>query len=260
MTFLKRIFLLIIGLSFAIYSYGENKNDPKSYKFDSQNDIYKFKYSKLIAPTILISAGILGLENNKINSHLRDLKDYINDDHFKKIKIDDYTRFVPMLELYGLNFCGIKGEHNFVDRTIILLNATIINTIFAQSIKRIVSEERPNFTDNYSFPSGHTALTFMGAEMLRKEYKDVTPWIGISGYLVAASTAYLRVYNNKHWIQDTFAGAGLGILSTDISYYLFPYIHKILFKDLEPNSIFKNTVALPYVTDSGIGICANIRF
>jgi membrane-associated phospholipid phosphatase len=38
---------------------------------------------------------------------------------------------------------------------------------------------------------------------------------------MAATTGYLRMYNNKHWFGDVVAGAGVGILSAKFSYWLF---------------------------------------
>lgn len=33
------------------------------------------------------------------------------------------------------------------------------------------------------------------------------------------------MYNNKHWLGDVAAGAGIGILSTTLSYWLYDKIH-----------------------------------
>ncbi|HSZ32377.1 MAG TPA: phosphatase PAP2 family protein [Puia sp.] len=60
-----------------------------------------------------------------------------------------------------------------------------------------------------------------------QEYKNVSLWYGISGYVVAGSVAYLRMYNNKHWLNDVVAGAGFGILSTRLAYILYPKMKKI---------------------------------
>lgn len=62
----------------------------------------------------------------------------------------------------------------------------------------------------------------MGAEFLRQEYKDISPWYGIGGYVIAAGTGAFRVYNNKHWLGDVFFGAGLGMLCTKLAYHLYP--------------------------------------
>ena len=66
----------------------------------------------------------------------------------------------------------------------------------------------------------------MGAEMLYQEYKDVSPWIGNSGYAMAALTGFLRVYNNRHYLNDVVAGACIGILCTKLGYWLQPKLFK----------------------------------
>lgn len=46
----------------------------------------------------------------------------------------------------------------------------------------------------------------------------------MAGYAVAAGVGAMRVYNNKHWCSDILAGAGIGILSASIMYWLAPYL------------------------------------
>ena len=38
------------------------------------------------------------------------------------------------------------------------------------------------------------------------------------------------MYNNRHWLTDVAAGAGIGILSTKIAYWLYPFLNSKLFK------------------------------
>ena len=98
-------------------------------------------------------------------------------------------------------------------------------------MKNILKEMRPDGSDSKSFPSGHTATAFMGAELLRMEYEDSNPWIGVAGYVSATLTGFLRVYNNRHYLTDVLAGAGIGILSARIAYWLYPAIKEFLIPD-----------------------------
>jgi membrane-associated phospholipid phosphatase len=95
--------------------------------------------------------------------------------------------------------------------------------------------ERPDGSSNNSFPSGHTANAFMGAEFLYQEYKDVSPWYGIAGYVVATGTGLFRMYNNRHWFSDVVAGAGFGILSTKVAYWIYPWMKEKIFKEKTKN-------------------------
>lgn len=106
-----------------------------------------------------------------------------------------------------------------------------------------------------SFPSGHTATAFMGAEFLRKEYWDVSPWIGVAGYAVAAGTGFFRMYNNRHWLTDVLTGAGIGILSTQAAYWLYPTITKTFFRKR-----YKNIFISPYFSKEEKGVSCHIAF
>ena len=38
--------------------------------------------------------------------------------------------------------------------------------------------------------------------------------------------AYLRIHNNRHWVNDVVAGAAVGMLSTKFAYWLYPKLFK----------------------------------
>jgi membrane-associated phospholipid phosphatase len=123
------------------------------------------------------------------------------------------------------------------------------------STKKITSILRPDGSEYTSFPSGHTAFAFASAEFLRQEYKHKSPWYGIAGYTVATATAGLRIHNNKHWLADVAAGAGLGILSTQVAYWIHPWMSKKIFtKKNSPASL------LPQISTEQIGIVFQARF
>jgi membrane-associated phospholipid phosphatase len=65
-----------------------------------------------------------------------------------------------------------------------------------------------------SFPSGHTMAAFAVATSLSG---DIDFWpASVVLYTLAAGTAYSRIYDNRHWFSDTFAGALLGITTAKI--------------------------------------------
>jgi len=151
--------------------------------------------------------------------------------------------------VYGLNAVGIKGKNNFRDRTMIYAMSQLINSALVFPLKTWSAETRPDGTNQFSFPSGHTANAFISAEFLRQEYKHVSPWYGVAGYAVAATTGYLRMYNNKHWLGDVVAGAGFGIMSTKLAYWIYPTIKKKLFKDKDVK-----TVVMPTYQSGAFGV------
>jgi hypothetical protein len=70
-------------------------------------------------------------------------------------------------------------------------------------------------------------MAFMTATMLSKEYGYKSPWVSIGAYGLAATTGLMRVANSKHWLSDVMVGAGVGILTTEMGYWLAD----LLFKD-----------------------------
>jgi membrane-associated phospholipid phosphatase len=132
--------------------------------------------------------------------------------------------------VYGLNAMGIKGKNNFKDRTLILATSYLLVAATTLPLKNITHVQRPDGSSFNSFPSGHTATAFAGAEFLWQEYKDVSVWYGISGYIVATGTGFFRMYNDRHWLTDVAAGAGIGILCTKTAYWIYPKMQKLLFK------------------------------
>lgn len=134
--------------------------------------------------------------------------------------IDDYSQYVPYAAVFALDFCGIKGKHTLQRKTSAMAIGAGLNLALVQSLKYTVAEPRPDNSANNSFPSGHTTTAFMGAHLFHKEYGHLSPIYSIAGYSVATFTGVFRQLNNKHWISDVLFGAGLGICSVELAYYL----------------------------------------
>lgn len=87
--------------------------------------------------------------------------------------------------------------------------ALLRSTTVSYGLKYAVDEERPNGKDG-SFPSAHTAVTFAGAEFIRKEYG--WHW-GAPAYAAASYVGWSRTATDHHWAHDVLAGAAIGVLS-----------------------------------------------
>ena len=123
--------------------------------------------------------------------------------------------------------CATTSCRNSAVRWMITCNTCLPlmgGIVFA--IKNTAQVERPDGSNRHSFPSGHTATAFMTATMLNKEYGYKSPWVGIGAYSVATATGLMRMANNKHWLSDVLAGAGIGIITTEIGYLLADLIFK----------------------------------
>lgn len=215
-------------------------------------------YKQLMVPTILVGYGVLGLANNGIKNINVAIKSEV-DEHVKGgTTIDDYTRYVPVVSVYALNVMGVKGKHNYRDLTIITATSQLIMVGSVMGLKSLCKVERPDGSTDNSFPSGHTATAFSGAEILWQEYKDVSPWYGVAGYFVAGATGVMRIYNDRHWLTDVAAGAGIGILSTKLAYWLYPFIQKQLFGS--PGEKKVSLLAIPFYNGQQAGLSAVIQF
>jgi hypothetical protein len=209
----------------------------------------RLKVKSLIFPSALIAYGFIALETNPLRKLDYSTEEEIIEDHpHFHTPIDNFTQYAPAVAVYLLNAAGVKGKHDIVDRTMIYLMSNLIEGTAVQSIKAITRAPRPDGGHN-AFPSGHTATAFVSAEFLRQEYKDVSPWYGIAGYTAAATTGILRMYNRAHWFRDIVPGAGIGMLSTRIVYWVYPSIKKRIF----PHKA-ATTMVMPTYGPNGFGV------
>lgn len=234
---MKKFFFLLLAAGHISLAQNAPLQDSLAVK---QPQNLTFNYKQLIIPSALIAYGIVGINSDQIKRYNIELRDELRENIHTKLNVDDVTLFIPAASVYALNLIGNKGRNSLKDQTIILAtSATILSgTVFG--LKEITHIQRPNETTKNSFPSGHTAIAFAGAEFLYQEYKDKSLWYGVLGYSVATATGLLRIYNNEHWLTDVATGAGIGILSTKIAYWIHPTVSK-LFKGSKEK---KSTVLL----------------
>jgi hypothetical protein len=204
-----------------------------------------------VPPAIFVTYGVLSFAIKPI----RNLDYSVNDDLIKdhpnfNSHPENYLQFAPVALVYGLNFVGVHGKNGFIDRTILLGMSEGIMAVATFSLKKVTNRLRPDGSDRYSFPSGHTGNAFAAAEFMAQEYGDKSPWYGIAGYSFATATAIYRVYNHDHWFSDVIAGAGFGILSTKAAYLIYPLFRNKLFHSNNSN---KNTSLMPSFGNGTVG-------
>jgi membrane-associated phospholipid phosphatase len=165
--------------------------------------------------------------------------------------LDNYMMHAPVAIVYGLNMAGVKGKHDFRNRTLLLVKSEAIMAALTFSFKSLTAVSRPDGSNNYSFPSGHTAQAFATATFMAKEYGDKSVWYSIGAYGMATTVGAMRILNNRHWVSDVLAGAGIGILSTNLAYLTHQYKWK------NKNS---NVTLLPaYTNGPGLYFCYNFN-
>ncbi len=147
--------------------------------------------------------------------------------HFKT-EIDNYTQYFGPAMVFGLKLAGVEGRSTWPRLLASTAMSYGIMAAFVNGIKYTAKEMRPDGSTRNSWPSGHTATSFVGATLLHHEYGMTrSPWYSIAGYGVATATGIMRVLNNRHWVSDVMSGAGIGIMSTELAYAL----SDIIFKD-----------------------------
>ena len=145
-----------------------------------------------------------------------------------KTSIDDYTQFFGPVMTVGLKVGGVEGRSDWPRLLASSALSYGIMAGFVNGIKYTAKEMRPDGSTANSWPSGHTATSFVGASILHKEYGLTrSPWYSVAGYGVATATGIMRILNNRHWISDVMSGAGIGIMSTELGYA----IGDVLFKN-----------------------------
>lgn len=236
----------------AIYGASYREMIEMELQKKSGKNLLNRRGSKFILPALFIAYGTAARFNQlpvrRIDLNIdREIRKGVKH-HFG---IDDYFEYGMPIVAYGLGFIpGMDLKHNFRDRTLIMATSFIFMEGSVELLKRTMPVMRPGNGNNRSFPSGHTAITMMSAHIMYKEYREVSPWIGVGGYLVATTTGVLRMLNYAHWLSDVVMGAGIGLLSAEIGYMMLPVWHSIFgIKDAE-----KRFVALPVFSTQSLGI------
>jgi len=117
-------------------------------------------------------------------------------------------------------------KHNW-SRFILNTSASVVIAWGAKTgLKAMINEERPDHSDNKSFPSGHAAMAFAAARSIDKEFRKDCIWIPIAGYAAATAIGIERVASDRHHWYDVVAGAGLGFGAAELTWWLSDKLFK----------------------------------
>lgn len=93
--------------------------------------------------------------------------------------------------------------------------ATYLTT---ELLKYTIHERRPDGSDNDSFPSGHTSISFAAATYIQQRYGWQT---SVPFYAAASYVGWTRVKTDRHYTKDVLAGALVGYLNA--RYFTEPF-------------------------------------
>ena len=224
--YLSILLLLLIYNTVSSQNLAFNESSSKTLHPDSST-VYSTTECKnrsilksAILPISLMATGSLIeiLPSNSMVGKERIQKNFQTNVRGFNTIADNYLQFAPLVALYSFKFAGLKSKNNFLNQAILTTKSELLVSAIVFSMKHMIKDNRPDGSDDNSMPSGHTAQAFASATLLDMEYRDTSPWISVSGYLCAATTGFLRVANNHHWVSDVLIGAGIGIASVKIVY------------------------------------------
>ena len=176
-------------------------------------------FKPYIAPALLISGGTAMHFMTEIKENLND---YIHNNFNYSGSFDDYAQYTPLAAAYAFKALGIQSESNFGNMTAIAVKSFLLNGIVTDRLKHWTNSERPG-GELRSFPSGHTSKAFCLAHLMHREYGKTSIWYSIGAYSCATAVGLLRLSKGAHWISDVLAGAGTGMLSTELIYLTHLY-------------------------------------
>jgi membrane-associated phospholipid phosphatase len=114
---------------------------------------------------------------------------------------------VGVATLGAFSLGRISPWDRFRASTYDLSQAVLINLSYVFVIKEVAHRERPDGSDNLSFPSGHASDSFAIATVVERHYG----WkAGVPAYAVATFIAASRMAAEKHFLSDVAFGAAFG--------------------------------------------------
>ena len=202
-------------------------------------------FKKSIIPAALITTGVM-LNGSQFEKDLHgELRDIVG--HTYEYRIDDYIQYLPIAEMYIADIAGVKSKNHWFDQTKYWLISFTVSYGITRGLKRLTGKTRPD-GNVHSFPYGHTNFAFTNATVLYNEFNDTSPLLAYSGYFLAATTGAFRMLNNRHWLPDVLAGAGIGILVTQMVYHFEPL------KNFNPFLKTKDMVLMPQAGNGLYGL------
>ena len=225
-----RVILLIEFLFFfTVHTNAQFSNELQRDSIRNSNQFSGIKLSSKqgacwLIPSLGIGYGLLSLHNNTVKAWDWEIQKSVAETNpSAHTRLDDYLALMPAFAVIGKSIIQDTRE-NQIDLAGSFACTKIIQYGLVMPTKRWSGKSRPDASDRLSFPSGHTAEAFANAEILRIHVGKKSPWLAAGGYLIAVTTGYLRMYNNRHWLSDVVAGAAIGFGSARLGSWGY---HKI---------------------------------
>ncbi|NOZ74101.1 MAG: phosphatase PAP2 family protein [FCB group bacterium] len=208
-----RAFYLLILLGFG--SIGANNGGPLPGRlFTRSGQAIKWSVKDprnrmLLASTVLATTVAFSVDKDVQNyAQTRGLlPEKVS--HFGDIYGGYWAQWILLAGIFGEGKLRHRNQSEILSNLEYAGMAIAANGIMTGLIKVAVGRERPNHRGYKSFPSGHTSNAFTVASIAQQLYGRR---VGVVAYGAATLVAVSRIHDNKHYLSDVIAGAGLGTI------------------------------------------------
>ncbi|HVZ96102.1 MAG TPA: phosphatase PAP2 family protein [Chitinophagaceae bacterium] len=231
LTARKLSYCLLFALGFLLYAHVLFAQADSSYADEKDTSAHPCTGDPYLKPPVFIIPGIFFVYSG-LKSFSGEIQKFDDSLYTGVVKnhasfhtnAEDYLMWSPSAAVYIMDALHLKTQHNFKEHLILDASSILITGGVGYAM-RLISKQIPAYTAYPTkFPSGHTANAFRSAEFLHQELKHLSPVVSYSGYVIATTVGILRIYNKDHLLSEVVTGAGLGILSTKFTYWLFDKI------------------------------------
>lgn len=183
----------------------------------------------------LKAAGVLGVGVGLYFVE-QDLQEWVQEhryqglDHGSRV-VERFGNFRILLPAAALTALGgyLFDDAQTVDTGMLSLKSMLLSGATTFTLQLITQREIPQAGEGHgfnlgkdfswkwdSFPSGHSTMAWSVAPILARQYAE-QKWVAPMVYTLASLTSLSRVYENKHWATDVFAGAVIGYLGAQVT-------------------------------------------
>lgn len=257
------VIVLLMFFSSAIaeerYSLFRNMKEDVVYAVTSPSRMEK--KSAFIAFGIIGAGAVIYSQDEKIRSYFQDHRTSSRDNISEvAVNFGDGLYDLGFLAVYGGSGYFI-GNEKMQETALLSLESFIAANTVGTVAKIGIGRSRPytedgnrryssfsTDSDHTAMPSGHTISAFSIASVFAEEYEN--PVVDVIAYGLASMVGIQRMYGDKHWASDVFAGAVIGIVSGKSIVYLH--------KRKDTGSVY--LVPMSLLGGQGAGVTAVLRF
>lgn len=141
----------------------------------------------------------------------------------KKEQLYDLVQYAPSIGYLSSSY--FEQTSNFKNDLTLYGMSFISMATTVKSLKYFTHIERPDGSDFNSFPSGHAAVSFMGAELMRLKHKRKAEF-WIPSYVLASFVSIQRIEDQHHRPLEVISGALIGIGSAHLGKWVYSKIKR----------------------------------